>query len=150
MDASITFLDDHRPREPQDTNRIFKLPPLWFNDRRVKCHGLMSFFYPNQPSSEVANAKAMCNGSRRIDADTKKVVIDSPCAFRDKCLGWAIDEHEAYGVWGGTSERDRRKIQRARNRFKNPLIYNLEDVRFPQTHTVQSQRIVLIERRAVT
>ena len=49
----------------------------------------------------------------------------------------AIDNHEPYGVWGGTSERDRRKIQRARNKFKNPHIYTLEDVRFPNTVLVK-------------
>jgi hypothetical protein len=99
----------------------------WMDDQRVKCKGLTDFFYPNKPSSEVTQAKAVCNG---LDGNP-------PCPMRHICLQHAIDFHEAYGVWGGTSERDRRKIQRARNRYKNRRIYNLEDVRFPTTVVIR-------------
>ncbi len=101
----------------------------WMDSPSVKCKGLTDFFYPNKPSSEVAQAKAVCNG---LDGNPA-------CPMRDQCLQYAIDHHEAYGVWGGTSERDRRKIQRARNRYKNARIYNLEDVRFPT--------VVIVRRR---
>jgi WhiB family redox-sensing transcriptional regulator len=103
----------------------------WMDNPNVKCKGLTDFFYPNKPSSEVAQAKSVCNG---LDGNP-------PCPMRDRCLQHAIDHHEAYGVWGGTSERDRRKIQRARNRYKNARIYNLEDVRFPT--------VIVVRRRAV-
>ena len=108
----------------------------WMDNQNVKCKGLTDFFYPNKPSSEVAQAKAVCNG---LDGNPA-------CPMRDQCLAYAIDHHEAYGVWGGTSERDRRKIQRARNRYKNARIYNLEDVRFPTIVIVR--RRVLLKRSA--
>lgn len=111
--------------------------PAWMDDPGVKCKGLTTFFYPNRPSSEVAQAKGVCNG---LDGQL-------PCPFRDECLRYAIDNHEGYGVWGGTSERDRRKIQRARNRYKSFRIYNLEDVRFPEAVTVEMRSVVLVERR---
>jgi len=106
--------------------------PEWMDDRRVKCKGVVQYMYPNNPSSEVALAKALCNG---LDGDP-------PCPLRLTCLKYAIDHHESYGVWGGTSERDRRKIQRARNKFKSPHIYTMEDVRFPTA--------VVLKRRVVT
>lgn len=112
-------------------------PPAWMDEPGVKCKGLTTFFYPNKPSSEVAQAKAVCNG---LDGHP-------PCPFRHSCLRHAIINHESYGVWGGTSERDRRKIQRARNRFKNNAIFNMEDVRFPQAMVVKRQRVVLVQRR---
>lgn len=110
----------------------------WMDNPLVKCKGLTDFFYPNKPSSEVAQAKGVCNG---LDGNP-------PCPMRDTCLRHAINHHEAYGVWGGTSERDRRKIQRARNRYKNTRIYNLEDVRFPTVLIVQRRTPMRLKRGA--
>lgn len=31
-----------------------------------------------------------------------------PAAVRHRCLLWALEHKERYGVWGGTSERERR------------------------------------------
>lgn len=104
---------------------------LWMDDRGIKCKGLTEFLYPNNPSSAVAKAKALCNGMDGLPA----------CPFRQRCLRYAIDNHESFGVWGGTSERDRRKIQRARNRYHNERIYSLEDVRFPTVSFIKRRPI---------
>ncbi len=124
---------------PMATSRrsLFAFLPMWMDDPRVKCKGLTGHMYPNQPSSEVTKAKALCNG---LDGN-------APCALREVCLRHAIDNHESYGVWGGTSERDRRKIQRARNLHKNRRIYSLEDVMFPQVSVVQRRTVIYIKRR---
>lgn len=126
---------------PMATTRrsLFAFLPAWMDDQRVKCKGLNEYMYPNQPSSEVTKAKALCNG---LDGN-------APCALREVCLRHAIDNHESYGVWGGTSERDRRKIQRARNLHKNRNIYSLEDVRFPQVIVIERRVIIYIMRRVV-
>lgn len=107
----------------------------------VKCKGDTESFYPNNPSSEVAKAKSRCNGSIRIDKEAGTEVIDEPCPFLMKCLQHAIDHKELYGVWGGTSERDRRKIWKARRRNKNLSIYNLEGVQFPGQVQVEIRRL---------
>lgn len=54
-------------------------------------------FYPDRGGSSRP-AKAMC----------------TRCDVTDKCLQYALDNHEPHGVWGGKSERERRKILRAR------------------------------------
>jgi len=134
---------------------VFAHLPPWMADRRVKCKGITEKMYPNQPSSEVANAKALCNGYTYKDENGKEYV-EPACPMRMTCLKHAIDQREPYGVWGGTSERDRRKIQRARNQHKNPHIYSLEDVRFPHIVLVRKKQedvrfgsVVLIKRRVV-
>ena len=111
--------------------RIAVSAPKWMDSAGVKCKHMTDFFYPNKPSADVSKAKALCNG---LDGGP-------PCAFRNICLRHAIDNHEAYGVWGGSSERDRRRIQRARNKYSNRWIYTLEDVKFPN--------VVIITKRVV-
>jgi WhiB family transcriptional regulator, redox-sensing transcriptional regulator len=34
------------------------------------------------------------------------------CPVRPECLEWALDTRVRYGVWGGTTERDRRRLHR--------------------------------------
>jgi len=40
--------------------------------------------------------------------------ICGECVVRDECLEYALDSGERFGVWGGTSERERRRIRRQR------------------------------------
>lgn len=50
--------------------------------------------------AHIARAKAMC----------------ARCPIRQRCLDYSIDSHQAYGVWGGTSEDERRRIVTRRRR----------------------------------
>lgn len=36
------------------------------------------------------------------------------CPVTTDCLEWALDNGEEFGVWGGMSERERRKLKRNR------------------------------------
>jgi hypothetical protein len=94
--------------------------------------------YPTQPSSEVSLAKEVCNGIAGVTA---------PCYYRNECLAYALDHKENFGVWGGTSERERRRMLRARTRFNNPHIYSLEDIKFPNIVFIKPQAVNFIKRR---
>jgi WhiB family redox-sensing transcriptional regulator len=54
-------------------------------------------FFPERgvPTRE---AKAVCSG----------------CVVREECLEYALANGEKHGIWGGTSERERRGIRRQR------------------------------------
>jgi WhiB family redox-sensing transcriptional regulator len=52
-------------------------------------------FFPVRGAS-TREAKAVCAG----------------CPVRDECLEWAFANHERFGIWGGLSERERRRIRR--------------------------------------
>ncbi|MFP5322758.1 MAG: WhiB family transcriptional regulator [Acidimicrobiia bacterium] len=54
-------------------------------------------FFPDRGES-LEPAKAVC----------------AECVVRDECLEFALAAGERFGVWGGTSERERRRIRRQR------------------------------------
>jgi WhiB family redox-sensing transcriptional regulator len=65
------------------------------------CRGLdASLFYPDDDDDAVA-AKAVC----------------AECGVRAACLEHALRVREKAGVWGGATERDRRRLIRQRRRL---------------------------------
>jgi WhiB family redox-sensing transcriptional regulator len=67
---------------------------------RGACRGLdPEIFYP-LTDEEVGEAKDVC----------------SQCHVRVACLEFAIGHREKEGVWGGATERERRRIVRQRRR----------------------------------
>jgi len=49
------------------------------------------------------------------EADRARAVCDS-CAVQGACLEYALVHREKEGVWGGATERERRRIIRQRRR----------------------------------
>jgi WhiB family transcriptional regulator, redox-sensing transcriptional regulator len=52
----------------------------------------------------------------RQQREAKAKAICARCPVRAECLEFALDTREAYGVWGGTSEDERRAVLRQRRR----------------------------------
>lgn len=90
------------------------LPPWEFIDPPCKEVGVEAF-YPDMYDNKGYNPFAL---------RTLKTLCAS-CPFKIDCFEWAV-KHEAYGVWGGTTERERRIYRQNHNiRFES-----LEDGRF--------------------
>jgi WhiB family redox-sensing transcriptional regulator len=66
------------------------------------CRGLDPLiFYPvTDDEAEAEHAKSVC----------------AQCAVREACLEFALGSREKEGVWGGATERERRRIIRQRRR----------------------------------
>ena len=69
---------------------------------RAACTGIDSdIFYPNsEDEADALEAKAIC----------------AVCPVQVSCLEHALSFREREGIWGGTTERERRRIQRQRRR----------------------------------
>ena len=67
---------------------------------RAACQGLdPAIFYPTS-DEEASEAKAVCGA----------------CPVRQACLEYALANRERDGVWGGATERERRRIIRQRRK----------------------------------
>ncbi len=65
---------------------------------RANCLGVdPDLFFPERGMS-TREAKEVCRG----------------CVVREDCLEYALANGEKFGIWGGLSERERRRIRRAR------------------------------------
>jgi WhiB family redox-sensing transcriptional regulator len=65
---------------------------------RANCMGVdPELFFPERGAS-TREAKEVCRG----------------CVVREDCLEYAIANGEKFGIWGGMSERERRRVRRAR------------------------------------
>jgi len=42
--------------------------------------------------------------------------ICATCPVNEQCLNYALENHVDHGIWGGKSERERRRLQRTRRR----------------------------------
>ena len=64
-------------------------------DRALCAQVDTELFFPEKGGS-TREAKAVC----------------SRCEVRPECAGYALHHNERYGIWGGLSELDRRRIRR--------------------------------------
>ncbi len=97
---------------PMDSNQPEDTAPVELN--------LLSFADVEGDEAELSwQERALCaqtdpeaffpekGGSTR---EAKKVCVS--CEVRAECLEYALENDERFGIWGGLSERERRKLKR--------------------------------------
>ena len=93
--------------------------PGW-NDRVERASAVRELFLLDGDAEELGwQERALCaqtdpeaffpekGGSTR---EAKKVCLT--CEVRDECLEYALMNDERFGIWGGLSERERRKLKK--------------------------------------
>ncbi len=68
----------------------------------TKANPDLFFPEPSPPKAHVEAAKAVCRA----------------CPVQSQCLEFALVNHENVGIWGGKTERERRRIARERRRAR--------------------------------
>ena len=70
--------------------------PSWTDEANCKGQDA-DLFFPERGAS-TRKAKAVCRA----------------CIVQVDCLEYAVENSEKFGIWGGLSERERRKVKRQR------------------------------------
>jgi WhiB family redox-sensing transcriptional regulator len=94
------------------TPRLLEETPAWYSYAACRHPDIdPDIFFPTRgcTPTQINVAKRICYG----------------CPARDECLAYAMSNRESFGIWGGTSERERRAI-RAANRRNRGLLQVLE------------------------
>jgi WhiB family redox-sensing transcriptional regulator len=100
---------DEAPVSPDATEKAERLAPvvplfgdllaetgvLGWQDRALCAQTDPEAFFPEKGGS-TREAKKVCGG----------------CEVRAECLDYALNNDERFGIWGGLSERERRKLKR--------------------------------------
>jgi len=69
--------------------------PMGWQERALCAQTDPEAFFPEKGGS-TREAKRVCTG----------------CEVRTECLEYALENDERFGIWGGLSERERRKLRR--------------------------------------
>ena len=69
-------------------------PDIWQD--QAACYGIDPDTFCPTSEEEAGPALAFC----------------SACDIRETCLAWALKNGERYGVWGGLTEQQRRRVVR--------------------------------------
>ena len=73
---------------------------------QANCLGVdPDLFFPERGAS-TREAKEVCRG----------------CVVREECLEFALQNGEKFGIWGGLSERERRRIRRQRAQAARSIV----------------------------
>ena len=78
-----------------------------------------TFFNTGTPNCATSDPEAFFleRGAARWEVDIAKKVCNS-CMLIGVCRQWAIENHEM-GIWGGTTEMERKRIRRMRSAVKD-------------------------------
>lgn len=79
----------------------WSMPPEW-TKHAVCAQTDPEEFFPDE-GGITRVAKAVCNGNPARGVE--------PCPVRAQCLAYAIDNCEAFGIWGGMSYRERQRAK---------------------------------------
>lgn len=95
---------DESMRSAVDFNMSHHMPE-WHQEARCKDQPQEMFF--GQETDESSSKRH--RPSLTMSEAKRAVAVCDRCPVRKQCLEYALVNHEEYGVWGGTTGRDRKR-----------------------------------------
>ena len=89
-------LDEYGTSGPSDITGLLLEPVAWHKDAAC-LDADPEIFFPERGGSSK-EARSYCER----------------CPVVEECLSYALENHEEYGIWGNTSDRERRGLRRQR------------------------------------
>mgnify|MGYP002401929139 CR=1 FL=1 len=107
MSAEAYEEDHKRNSSPSHRLSFVYTDDSWMNDAKCREHDPEIFFPEKQSEQALRLAKTIC----------------MQCDVRIECADYALETATPFGVWGGLSEEERRRILRRRytSNRNNPL-----------------------------
>ncbi|GAC56211.1 putative WhiB family regulatory protein [Gordonia hirsuta DSM 44140 = NBRC 16056] len=93
--SAFTGNGSHLSAVPNDFDALFDDPDEQWQDRALCAQTDPEAFFPEKGGS-TREAKRICHG----------------CEVKAECLEYALGNDERFGIWGGLSERERRRLKR--------------------------------------
>ena len=81
----------------EDLRTVLAFDDLAWHDR-ANCKGANAYLFFPERGASTRTAKGICR----------------ECQVRGECLEFALRSGEKFGIWGGLSERERRRVRRER------------------------------------
>ncbi len=104
-------LESNFELEPRDT-------PYSFVNKTDKIVGSREDLLAWKALGECVDQETIVFFPKNIKGVRAAKAICNECVVKEDCLEFAIDNREDFGIWGGTSERERRKIIKLRKNNK--------------------------------
>ncbi|NNU28129.1 WhiB family transcriptional regulator [Isoptericola sediminis] len=92
----------------QETDRVAPVLPLFGGDDVVEEETLLG--WQERALCAQTDPEAFFPEKGGSTREAKKVCAS--CEVRSECLDYALENDERFGIWGGLSERERRKLKR--------------------------------------
>ena len=97
-DAAVDGAWEQLPAAKPDVAGLFRRP-AW--QQHAACRGVgPDVFFPER-GADVATAKQLCVA----------------CVVRGQCLAASLERSERYGIWGGTTDMQRRQVRKIARRI---------------------------------
>ncbi|HEX9679240.1 MAG TPA: WhiB family transcriptional regulator [Candidatus Saccharimonadales bacterium] len=81
---------------------------------KARCRGLKSMYFFPPELDDRGGEPIRESKPKRDNREAAAKAICAQCDLKERCLEFALEKNEDHGIWGGTTESERRELRRQR------------------------------------